>query len=170
MTTSRFSLLLFIVLGLNACGFSLRGSDVLSSQFAAIRIDSQEPNSEFSRLLRRSLEIANVTIETGSGESGSDEATETPTLAISAERLVSRPVSINPRARAAQYEIRLSVIIALGLADEYLIPQETLFIERSYFEDIENISGNREEIEIITAEMRRDLVNQLIRRLQSTAT
>ena len=79
----------------------------------------------------------------------------------------SRPVTVNPRARAAQYELRLSINIALAQADAMLIDTETLFVERSYFEDIENISGNQEEIELITAEMRRELVNQLMRRLEA---
>jgi len=57
--------------------------------------------------------------------------------------------------------------MAFGLGDEMLIDAETLFVERIYFEDIENINGNQEEIEIITTEMRRELVNQLMRRLES---
>ena len=47
---------------------------------------------------------------------------------------------------------------------------ETLFVERMYFEDIENISGNQQEIELIRAEMRRELVNQLMRRLEAVET
>jgi outer membrane lipopolysaccharide assembly protein LptE/RlpB len=42
---------------------------------------------------------------------------------------------------------------------------ETLFVERTYFQDVENISGNQEEAEIISAEMRRELINQMMRRL-----
>ena len=91
-------------------------------------------------------------------------------LLVSNERIVSRPITVNPRARAAQYEMRLSINIALGSAEEYLIFPETLMVERIYFEDIANIAGTQEEVEIITAEMRRELVNQLMRRLEAVET
>ena len=90
-----------------------------------------------------------------------------PVLTIGDEQVSNRPVTINARARAEQYEMRLSITIALGQADEMLIEPETLFIDRTYFEDIENLTGNREEVEIIATEMRRELVNQLIRRLEA---
>ena len=165
MTTTRFVRQISIIglaLLLSACGYSLRGNDVLSSKFDTVLLNSQQPNSEFSRLLRRSLEISDVTLI--SATSGS-ETTEQLILEIGSEKIISRPVSVNPRARAAQYELRLSVDISLSRSGEQLISPQTLTVERSYFEDIENISGNQEEVEIISSEMRRELVNQLMRRL-----
>ena len=150
---------------LNSCGFSLRGNDVLSSKFQVIQLDMEQPNSEFSRLLRRSLEVADVTI---AAELSTNS--DSPVLLVRNERIVSRPITVNPRARAAQYEMRLSINIALGSAEEYLIFPETLMVERIYFEDIANIAGTQEEVEIITAEMRRELVNQLMRRLEAIET
>ena len=90
-----------------------------------------------------------------------------PLLVVANERVSNRPVSINPRARASQVEIRLSIDITLTRADTDLIPTETLMVDRTYFQDIENIAGNQEEVQIITAELRRELVNQLMRRLES---
>ena len=63
--------------------------------------------------------------------------------------------------------MRLSITIVLGQSNQLLIEPETLFIDRTYFEDIENIAGNREEVEIIAQEMRRELVNQVMRRLEA---
>lgn len=151
-----------LVLLLCSCGYSLRGNDVLSSNFDSVLLNSQQPNSEFSRLLRRSLEISNVTVMSATSDSVNDEQL---VLDIGDEKIISRPVTVNPRARAAQYELRLSVDIRLRKSDEQLINLETLTVERSYFEDIENITGNKEEIEIILSEMRRELANQLMRRL-----
>lgn len=167
MRLIRVGLITSIAVILSACGFSLRGSDILSSKFDTLQLNAQQPNSEFSRLLRRSLEVADVNVEAVLPENLNSEL---PVLAIGDERVVSRPITVNPRARAAQYELRLSINVALGRADEYLIDPETLFVERIYFEDIENISGNQEEIELITAEMRRELVNQLMRRLEAVDT
>lgn len=165
ITLYRLLILSCISLVLNSCGFSLRGSDVLSSKFQVIQLDIEQPNSEFSRLLRRSLEVADVTIE-ALRLTDSDA----PVLVVSNEQRVSRPITVNPRARAAQYEMRLSINIALGSSDKTLISPQTLIVERIYFEDIANIAGTQEEIEIITAEMRRELVNQLMRRLEAVET
>ena len=151
---------LFLVL--SSCGFSLRGSDVLSTNFSELQFYTEQPNSELARLLRRSLDSAEVNVTlVNLGEAGSNVAL----LGIANEQLVSRPVTINPRARAAQIELRLSVDMGLLLGQQTLLEPETLFVERTYFQDVENISGNQEEAEIISAEMRRELINQIMRRI-----
>ena len=165
ITVYRLLILSCVSVILSSCGFSLRGSDVLSSKFQVIQLDMEQPNSEFSRLLRRSLEVADVSIEAVALTNS-----DSPVLLVSNERIVSRPITVNPRARAAQYEMRLSINIALGNAERYLISPETLMVERIYFEDVANIAGTQEEVEIITAEMRRELVNQLMRRLEAVET
>lgn len=161
-TVARLALLVMITV-LSACGFSLRGGDALSG-YESLQLALVEPNGEFARLLLRSLDTSGVRADIVEVDAA-DPAI--PLLGIGAERAASRPVTVNPRARAAQYEIRLSVDILLRQGDNELIPLETLSQERTYFEDIENIAGNQEEVQIITAEMRRELANQLLRRLQA---
>ena len=51
---------------------------------------------------------------------------------MSNEQLSTRPVSINPRARASQVELRLSVNIALTVGGKPTIPDETLTVVRTY--------------------------------------
>ncbi len=155
----RILLPVMVVLPLAACGFALRGTETITAQYDALALDVDQPNSELARLLRRSLDVANVSLQSA------DE--NAPILTVRNERSISRPVSINPRARAAQYEIRLSVDVAMVQDEEILLAPETLMVERTYFEDIANIAGNQDEVAIITAEMRRDLVNQLLRRLEA---
>lgn len=159
--------LIIISLSLVTCGFSLRGNELINSRFNNLQLSLSQPNSEFSRMLRRSLDAAEVSTEVISTSEETGLASSIPVLTIGDEQVSNRPVTINARARAEQYEMRLSITIALGQADEMLIEPETLFIDRTYFEDIENLTGNREEVEIIATEMRRELVNQLIRRLEA---
>lgn len=151
-----------LLLALSSCGFSLRGNDALSGNFSELQFYSEQPNSELARLLRRSLEGAEVNVTL---VNLNEEDSKLPLLGIANELLISRPVTINSRARAAQTELRLSVVMALLLDEQTLLEPETLFVERTYFQDIENISGNQEEAEIISAEMRRELINQMMRRL-----
>ncbi len=157
-----------LILLVSGCGFSLRGSDVLAVKFSSLQLNSQQSNSEFTQLLRRSLLASDIEIYSDSdifSTDLNDFNAGLPLLSIANEQVVTRPLTVNPRARAAQVELRLSIDIAVTLAGQFLVEPETLFVERSYFEDIENISGNQAEIEIISAEMRRELTNQLMRRL-----
>jgi len=163
LSTSLLAILLGSLI-LSGCGYSLRGAESLSTSLPNLQLNLQNPNSEFSRLLRRSLDTAGVALSDGGMDSANIAASR---LSVTDLRVQNQPVSVNPAARAAQYEIRLSIDIQLFNGEQELIPRETLTVERSYFEDIENIAGNQEEVEIITSEMRRELVNLLIRRLQA---
>lgn len=154
------------IIALNQCGFTLRSNEVISSRFNSIQLNLQPPNSELSRLLRRRLDIAGV--ETQLLTTNSPNFNQ-PVLVISDEQMTSRPVTFNPRARTAQQEMRLSITILFEQGEQMLIRPETLSVERTYFEDVENIAGNQEEVVIIRAEMRGELVNQIMRRLEAAS-
>ena len=154
------------IIALNQCGFTLRSNEVISSRFNSIQLNLQPPNSELSRLLRRRLDIAGV--ETQLLTTNPPDFNQ-PILVISDEQITSRPVTFNPRARTAQQEMRLSITILFEQGEQMLIKPETLFVERTYFEDVENIAGNQEEVVIIRAEMRGELVNQIMRRLEAAS-
>ncbi|MED5387146.1 MAG: LPS assembly lipoprotein LptE [Pseudomonadota bacterium] len=154
------------IIALNQCGFTLRSNEVISSRFNSIQLNLQPPNSELSRLLRRRLDIAGV--ETQLLTTNPPDFNQ-PILVISDEQMTSRPVTFNPRARTAQQEMRLSITILFEQGEQMLIRPETLFVERTYFEDVENIAGNQEEVVIIRAEMRGELVNQIMRRLEAAS-
>ena len=154
------------IIALNQCGFTLRSNEVISSRFNSIQLNLQPPNSELSRLLRRRLDISGV--ETQLLSTNSPDFNQ-PVLVISDEQMTNRPVTFNPRARTAQQEMRLSITILFEQGEQMLIRPETLFVERTYFEDVENIAGNQEEVVIIRAEMRGELVNQIMRRLEAAS-
>ena len=158
---------LVILLGfLTSCGYSLRTNQIIEGNLDTIHLTFSQPNSEFSRILRRNLELADVKV-INSIESQQAHSNLTHELSIGGEEISTRPITINSRARAAQYEMRLSIEITLRVNKTFLIESEALFVDRIYFEDIENITGNQEEIRIITSEMRQNLVSQVMRRLES---
>ena len=158
---------LVILLGfLTSCGYSLRTNQLIEGSLDTIHLTLSQPNSEFSQILRRNLELADVKV-INSIESQQAHSNLTHELSIGGEEISTRPITINSRARAAQYEMRLSIEITLRVNKTFLIESEALFVDRIYFEDIENITGNQEEIRIITSEMRQNLVSQVMRRLES---
>ena len=161
-----FSVSLILLMTLYSCGYSLRNSHLLEAKLESIQLNLSQPNSEFSRILRRNLEqagIKTIILDTSQDASSNKEYE----LIISSEQISTRPVTINSRARAAQYEIRVSVEVALKNREGILVAPETIFVDRIYFEDIQNITGNQEEVGIITSEMRLDLVFQVMRRIES---
>ena len=161
-----FSVSLILLMTLYSCGYSLRNSHLLEAKLESIQLNLSQPNSEFSRILRRNLEqagIKTIILDTSQDASSNKEYE----LIISSEQISTRPVTINSRARAAQYEMRVSVEVALKNIEGVLVEPEAIFVDRIYFEDIQNITGNQEEVGIITSEMRLDLVFQVMRRIES---
>ncbi|MEX2131879.1 MAG: LPS assembly lipoprotein LptE [Pseudohongiellaceae bacterium] len=157
----RYLLLCLLLPG--ACGFSLRGGDQLLAELPNLALNLQQPAAELPILLQRRLASAGVNIL------NDNEAAQTdiPVLTVEAEQLVSRPVTVNPRARAAQYELLMSVTISVAGVNTILMEPDVLSVERLFFENIETISGNLEEMQVIQAEMRRELVDQILRRLEA---
>ena len=157
---------LILLIILNSCGYSLRGNQFLLANLGSIQLQLAQPNSEFSRILRRDLEAIGIHTLVSDLSQEPNKETEHE-LIIGNEEISNRPVTINSRARAAQYEMRLSVEVALKKNQAFLFEPEALFVDRVFFEDIQNITGNQEEIRIISSEMRQDLVSQVIRRIES---
>ena len=165
-TVLDYSALVILLGFLTSCGYSLRTNQLIEGSLDTIHLTFSQPNSEFSQILRRNLELADVKV-INSIESQQAHSNLTHELSIGGEEISTRPITINSRARAAQYEMRLSIEITLRVNKTFLIESEALFVDRIYFEDIENITGNQEEIRIITSEMRQNLVSQVMRRLES---
>ena len=157
----------FVVILLDSCGYSLRGSQLRNANLDVLNLIFSQPNGNLARNLERNLVATGLNIESQVNISKPTQPRQL-TLTVSAEETDIRPVSINPRARAAQYEIRLSIVIRLEAENEIEIESDILSVERTYFEDIENIVGNQEEVQIIISEMRQNLITQVMRRLESS--
>lgn len=160
------TIVLLASLLLPACGFSLRGSERLTGGLPVLALNLQQPAGELAVLLQRRLLSAGVElVATSAADTGA-----TPVLSVAAEQLVTRPVTVNPRARAAQYEVLLSVTVSVADSDREILAPVTLTVEKLFFENIETISGNLEEMQVIQAEMRRELIDQIMRRLEAAGS
>lgn len=148
---------------INSCGYNLRGTGVGTPEFSELRLQLPGAEPEFERILRRSLETAGIRVY-GAGDTG---AGDSPLLAVGPESFSGRPASTTVQARAAQITLQLVVQINLTDGETALIDLETLSVERTYYQDLRNIAGNREEAELLREEMRQELVAQLMRRLEA---
>jgi len=163
-TTMRHFTILLMALVLSSCGFALRGSDnaPISIAIDTVFVDSSQPSSELTQTLTTSLNEAQLRIV-----DSIDNANYK--LQLKDEEFNSRTSTVNGRARAAQYTLQLGTQISLSQQGVELLSDEPFSVERRYFEDTANIAGSTQEIEILQQEMRRELVEQIMRRLRAAA-
>lgn len=158
----RASSLVIIALTLASCGFALRGSGGTALSPETVYVQGAQENDLLTQALQASLVNAKMQL--------ADSATQAHYIvSVSQEEFNTTTATVNGRARAAQYTLRLSVELALDMQGQNLLPAERLMVERSYFEDTANIAGSTREAEILHNEMRQELVNQILNRLRVVA-
>lgn len=160
--TLRHTAILCLSLFLAGCGFTLRGTEQATLPITTVQLVSAQQNSAFMQQLRAALSAADVSTS-ASNEQGSY------VLSVGEEQANTRTASVNSRARAAQYDLQLAIVVQLDRAGTTLFGPETLAVQRSYYEDIANIAGSNEEMELVRTEMRQELVDQLLRRMRAAA-
>ena len=137
---------------LPACGFALRGSESASADGTIVHLRAAEPGSALVQTLSEALLAAQVMLSPSATDGGLQ-------LQLGAESLLSRPGSVNSRARAAQYDVEMSVEVMFGPL--------RVATQRSYYEDLSTIAGSSEEVVLLQQEMRQELAQQVLRRLRA---
>jgi LPS-assembly lipoprotein len=150
---------LVMVAALSGCGFTLRGSADLPAALQTIQVEGASANSEMTREVSRMLRNNGATLV----EAGTDAIWR---LDIGGEAASERVLSVNANARAGEYELTMSVAAQLRRGTQTVGP-ETFSVSRVYLTDPENAVAKNEEAELIRTEMRRELAQQILRRLQS---
>lgn len=152
---------LLLALGLpGGCGFNLRGAAELPTALQTLTLESLDPGSEVVREMRRALVNSGV-------ELVEEPAAGIHRLGLGREESRERVISVNSVARAGEYEITMSLPFQLRAGERLLMGPETLVMDRVYLADPENAVAKAEEAELIREEMRRDMVAQILRRLQN---
>ncbi len=154
-TLFRLAVLALLSLSLSACGFALRGSAPAPGG-SAVQLVAAEPAGALAGTVRDALQSA-----------GMNAAISDWQLQLGPETLVSRPGSVNSRARAAQHDLELSVEITLTRGETSFVGPARLATQRSYYEDLSTIAGSSEEVALLQQEMREELAQQVLRRLRA---
>src|SRR5690606_9977269 len=147
-------------LALSACGWQLRGEGMIPDGLTTLHISSRDPHSPLVTELTRTLKSANVAV--------ANSATEAPyTLVIAAQRSGVRTATVNANARISEQELREEVeFLILDRDGTTLLPRSTVVVERVFEYNENNVLATRDEEQLIRAEMRRDLVNQILNRFR----
>ncbi len=158
----RATSLVLISLVFTGCGFSLRGSESTSLAPETVFVRSAQENSQLPQGLQAALVDAQMQLAESAAQARY-------IVSVGQEDFNTSTATVNGRARAAQYTLRLSVELALDMQDQNLLAVERIAVERSYFEDTANIAGSTREADMLRDEMRQELVNQILNRLRVVA-
>ncbi len=158
----RFLTLGFFTLLLTSCGFALRGTAELPASLQPLHLDNVNDSTAMGRELMRTLVNNKVKLTDTTGAS-------IYSLALGAETSIERAISVNANARAGEYEIIMTVPFQLKRGNAASIPEQRLSLTKVYLADPENAVAKTEEALIIQNEMRQELSQLILRRLQAFA-
>ena len=148
-------LLVMMATLLSACGFQLRGTG--SDAFALRELDLKARNAygDTVKDVRRTLENSGVRVHGGAPYQ----------LVLVSEGQKQRTASYTSAARSAEFELTASLAYEIR-GDKLLLLSDMVETQKSYVHDSNNLAGTDQEAERVRAEMRRELVQQLVLRLQ----
>jgi len=157
---TKLALTVMLTILLSACGFQLRGQVAqLTGLGQPLFISGVEPYSELGRELGDQLQQAGMRLTSERNEAVS-------TLLISQVRSSERVLGLDARNRAAEYELMDSLRFSLretGRGER--LPEQTLRVTRTVFTPQDQVLAGQQETQALREDMRRELVNLLIRRL-----
>ena len=154
----RISLLAAVAL-LAGCGFQLRG--VAPLPFNSMYVQAA-PASQFATLLKRAVRAGSKT------QIADQPAQAEVTLQILNELQEKQILSLGGTGRVSEFELRYRVSFRLTDAkNREHIPASEIALKRDFsYTDSQALSKDAEEA-LLYSDMRKDAVNQLVRRLQA---
>ena len=151
---------LALICFVSACGFQLRGAggSKLPEPWRQMYLVTNNPNGEFSRELQ--------SVFTANGVLWVDQEEANYVLKIGPEKFQQRNLSLNAQARAAEFELTLSASFNVADANgaEAMEPTRASVVKQME-NDPRNVVGKAEEVRLLRAEMRTELVHQISRRI-----
>lgn len=163
MPLSRAALIACVALAalLAGCGFHLRREAVLPASMQRMVVQIADPGSALARDLARALPRTGVTVVDAPGPG-------VAVLAIGANRIATDVLSIGGTARANEYSIRHHVEFSVRAADgQVLVPQQVIELSREFTFDSTQARGVNAEIDLLTGELEREMVQAILRRLEA---
>ena len=132
---------------LTACGFQLRGTGTMQMALTELNFAARDALSPLGKQVKQGLDNNQVTISSSAPF----------TLYVGAEETSRRTASFTAGTRSAEYRITSSAALI----------KDRVEVQRTYAHNQDNVTGSGQEEAMLREEMRRDLVMQLMIRLQA---
>lgn len=141
---------------LSACGFQLRGTGTNTLAIKELNVSARDAYGETVKMLKSALESGGVKVDSSAPYK----------LVLTDEKEDSRTASYSGSARSVDVELSTVVTYELRGATTDPLLSDKVEVEKDYTHDGNNLAGSDSESTEIRREMRRDLVQRLILRLQ----
>ncbi|NLY12801.1 MAG: hypothetical protein GXZ10_04200 [Gammaproteobacteria bacterium] len=142
---------------MTACGFQLRGTGTMQMALTELNFAARDALSPLGKEVQSSLKNSKVQI-----------ANSAPfTLYLGPEETSRRTASFTAGTRSAEYTLTSAVTYELRAGSLPTLLQDRVEVQRTYAYNQDNVTGSGQEEALLREEMRRDLVMQLMMRLQA---
>ncbi|WP_022965358.1 LPS-assembly lipoprotein LptE [Denitrificimonas caeni] len=149
------------VLGLaflmTACGFHLRGTGTTQMALNELNFTARDALSPLGKMVKESLVNNKVQVSSSAPF----------TLYVGPEETTQRTASFTAGTRSAEYTLTTAVSYELRSGKLPTLLQDRIEVQRTYAHNQNNVTGSGQEEALLREEMRRDLVMQLMMRLQA---
>ncbi|WP_263144208.1 LPS assembly lipoprotein LptE [Pseudomonas sp. RIT-PI-AD] len=152
----RNLLVMGLAILLSACGFQLRGTGDVDFALKEIDLEARNAYGDTVRQLRHLLKSNHVKVHAGAPYK----------LLLVREQETRRTASYTGAARSAEYELNTKLNYEIRSSDNLLLMQDQVDVQKVYVHDENNLIGSDQEAAQLREEMRRDLVQQMVLRLQ----
>lgn len=144
---------------LGACGFQLRGTGGLTADLALkeLNVSARNAYGETLNEVREVLQNNGVRVYPGAPYR----------LNLTREDENRRAASFTSSARTAEYELTLDLDYEIRGQKNMLLLSDSVQVQGFYAQDSNNLIGNDQEAAQVRSEMRREMIQQLVLRLQN---
>ncbi|MEN8640449.1 LPS assembly lipoprotein LptE [Pseudomonas sichuanensis] len=141
---------------LSACGFQLRGTGTTELTVKELDLSARNAYGETVKQLRRTLESNEVRVYSGAPYK----------LVLTNEQETQRAATYSGGNRSAEYELTTVLNYAIEGQNDTVLLEDKLQVQRYYVHNGNNITGSGQEAAQVRQEMRSDLVQSMMVRLQ----
>jgi LPS-assembly lipoprotein len=141
---------------LSACGFQLRGTGTTDLAITELDLSARDAYGETVKALRDALENSGVKVLSGAPYK----------LVLTREQQNQRSLSYAGAGRSAEYELNNVLNYQIRGRNDLVLLDDKLQVQKVYLHDGNNIAGSDQESSEVREEMRRDLVQRMMLRLQ----
>jgi len=141
---------------LSACGFQLRGTGVTELSLKEIDLSARNAYGETVTQLRQVLQTSGVNVHTGAPYK----------LILTNEQENQRAASYAGAGRSVEYELTTELSYEIKGLDNLSLLNDKIEVQKVYIHDSNNLTGSDQEAGQIRDEIRRELVQRMVLRLQ----
>lgn len=141
---------------LSACGFQLRGTGTTELAITELDLSARDAYGDTVKMLRQTLESSGVKVYSGAPYK----------LVLTSEQQSQRSLSYAGAGRSAEYELTNVLNYEIRGQNNLALLDDKLQVQKVYLHDGNNITGSEQESSEVRSEIRRDLVQRMMLRLQ----